>query len=324
MSKHAKNEARDVGRIATALEAAVPTSRARDTSRPIGDERLPIGARLRLWFGTTANTASVARGRRRSYPIVGYVGPNGGGKSLAMVHDTLPSLAAGRRVLSTVRILDAATGEPHPLYVPFTDFDQLLDARECDVLMDEVVGIASSRESAKLPAPVQNILVQLRRRDVVLRWTAPNWARADKIIREVTQAVVECRGYFPGKPTPAADGSSLRLWAPKRVFSFSLFDTMDFEEWTTGKRDRLDPLSREWFKGVGSLAFSSYDTMDAVSMVSHADSEQQCSICGHRKKVRYCGCDAHVSSVGVPLLDRALLVGEDDERPAFESPAVHG
>lgn len=292
MGKHKteKDIATDVARIATALETQT-SIRRRDTSRPLDDERLPLGARLRLWLGTTATSERVARDRRRSYPIIGYVGPNGGGKSLAMVHDTLPSLQRGRRVLSTVRLLDRETGKPHPLYVPFTDFDQLLEARNCDVLMDEVVGIASSRESAKLPAPVQNILVQLRRRDVVLRWTAPNWARADKIIREVTQAVVECRGYFPGRPQ-AVDGSTLRLWAPKRVFSFSLFDTMDFEEWTAGKRDKLEPLSRQWFKGPGSDAFHSYDTMDAVSMVAYADADQQCSNCGHRRRVQYCGCDS--------------------------------
>lgn len=308
MSKAEKHAARDIGRIATALESANPSARRRDTSRPTPkEETLPVGARLRLWFGTTATTSARATARRRSYPIVGYVGPNGGGKSLAMVNDTLPSLRQGRRVLSTVKILDHETGKPHRSYVPFVDFDQLLEARNCDVLMDEVVGIASSRESQKLPAPVQNILVQLRRRDVMLRWTAPNWARADKIIREVTQAVVECRGYFPGKPQPASDGSSLRLWAPRRVFSFSLYDTMDFEEWTTGKRDKLEPLSREWFKGVGSDAFRSYDTLDAVSMVSHVDSEQQCSICGHKKRARFCGCD---STSRAPIEVAMLLGGE--------------
>lgn len=304
MSRSEKVQARDIGRIATALEASSTGTRARDTSRSApGEEKLPWGAQLRLWFGTTATSGDRARARRRSYPITGYVGPNGGGKSLAMVHDTLPSLLGGRRVLSTVALLDPTTGKHHPNYVPFVDFDQLLDARNCDVLMDEVVGIASSRESQKLPAPVQNILVQLRRRDVVLRWTAPNWARADKIIREVTQSVVECRGYFPGRPTAAADGSSLRLWSPKRVFSFSLFDTMDFEEWTSGKRDKLEPLSREWFKGVGSLAFQCYDTMDAVSMVSHVDAEQLCSVCGHKKRVRYCGCESTRHSVAGGSLD---------------------
>jgi len=310
-----KTQADAAKRSAAALEA-IAGGRARDTSKPDRQEKLPITARFTLWIGGSSEISARARARRRSYPIVGYVGPNGGGKSLAMVHDTLPSLDAGRPVLSTVKLLDSRTGEPHHLYVPFTDFDQLMTASHCDVLMDEVIGIANSRDAAKLPAPVQNLLAQLRRRDVVLRWTAPNWARADKIIREVTQAVVECRGYFPGRPTPAAEGSSLRLWAPRRVFSFSLYDTMDFEEWTTGKRDKLQPLGREWFKGVDSRAFASYDTLDSVAMVTHADSEQQCTGCGHRKRVQYCSCDsprarARAVSIDPDTRDVTLSGGAD-------------
>jgi hypothetical protein len=177
------------------------------------------------------------RAARRGWPIMGYVGANGGGKSAAMVWDTVPSLLAGRPVLSTVRLLDfqnprecegcdesghfrpvygpvkistfaerdavaetliataAEMGvEPdqvpdelipthdrlgfpirevvdyvvhraaHPLYVCFNEWEQLLEARGCDVLMDEVTGVASSRESQSMPAPVANKLVQLRRR----------------------------------------------------------------------------------------------------------------------------------------------------------------
>jgi hypothetical protein len=208
-----------------------------------------------------------------------------------MVHDSLPSLRAGRLVLSTVALLDQATGLPHPAYVPLTSFDQLLLAKNCDVLMDEVTGIANSRDSSKLPPAVQNLLVQLRRRDVVLRWTAPNWSRADKIIREVTQGVVECRGYFPGAPLPSEGSSGVRLWAPNRLFSFSLYDTIDFDDWTTGKRDKLPPLSRQWFKGIGSDAFASYDTLDSVALVTHSDAENQCTGCGHKKRVEYCACD---------------------------------
>lgn len=283
-----KNIERSAERIAAALESNTPT-RARDTSRHQSDV-LPLLAKFRLWMSASEAQTKAQVAMRRSYPITGFVGPNGGGKSLAMIATTLPSLDAGRRVLSTVRLL-AEDGSPHPSYTPFVDFDQLLDAEHCDVLMDEIVGIANSRDGGKLPTPVQNLLVQLRRRDVVLRWTAPNWARADKIIREVTQAVVECRGFYPGKAAPVDPdnpGSELRVWSPKRVFQFRTFDTVDFEEWTSGKRDKLTPLGTEWFKGVGSRAFSSYDTLDAVSMVTHGEDEKKCSGCGKSKRQEYC------------------------------------
>ena len=46
------------------------------------------------------------RAARRAYGIHAYVGANGGGKSACMVWDALPSLEAGRPILSTVRLLD--------------------------------------------------------------------------------------------------------------------------------------------------------------------------------------------------------------------------
>src|SRR5438105_3161500 len=55
---------------------------------------------------------SKKRARRRAYPIHAYVGANGGGKSAGMVWDTLPSLDAGRSVLSTVGLLDYANPRP--------------------------------------------------------------------------------------------------------------------------------------------------------------------------------------------------------------------
>lgn len=55
--------------------------------------------------------------KRRSVPICGYIGLNGHGKSMAMIRDTLPTLAAGGKVLSTVVLLDPHTGNPHPNFV---------------------------------------------------------------------------------------------------------------------------------------------------------------------------------------------------------------
>ncbi|MDI1338134.1 MAG: hypothetical protein PSU94_18285 [Lacunisphaera sp.] len=234
-----------------------------------------------------------------------YVGPNGGGKSLAMVKDTLPSLLRGRNVLSTVRLLDPTTGDPHPGYIPFVDWDQLLEAENCDVLMDEMVGIAGARESAKLDVRVQNILVQLRRRNVILRWSAPNWLRADKIVREVTQAVTECRGFYADRRhTAQADEDSLVLWAPKRLFSFRTYDTLDFEEWTSGRRDKMPAGVVEWFKGPGSVVFDSYDTLDAVERVQGGDEGGRCTTCGGSSpRPKACSCARDHSGRHIPAND---------------------
>ncbi len=46
---------------------------------------------------------------RRSFAIHAYVGGNGSGKSLALMHDLRASLEDGRPALSTVRLLDYRT-----------------------------------------------------------------------------------------------------------------------------------------------------------------------------------------------------------------------
>lgn len=228
---------------------------------------------------------NAGRSQRRQAPIHAFIGGNGGGKSLAMVHDTLPSLHAGRRVLSTVKLLDARTGKPWPNYVRLEHPTQLLEARNCDVLFDEVVGIASSRESQGMPVQIANLLVQLRRRDVVLRWSAPAWARADKIIRECSQAVTVCRGMMSA---PAGDG--MRLWAERRLFRWKTYDTKDFDEWTSSKGGRISADVSAWFWRPGSEAGLSYDTLDAVSTLGYPDEFGNCVHCGGRRPRPLCKC----------------------------------
>lgn len=221
---------------------------------------------------------------RRSRPIHGYVGPNGGGKSLAMVYDTLPSLDAGRTVLSTVPLYDGA-GELHPCYVPFTDYRQLLAAESCDVLMDEVTGIASSRESHSMPVQVANFLVQLRRRDVVLRWTAPNFRRADVIMRECTQAVTECRGFAA---VEASDGD--RMWRDRRLFVWRTYDAADFDDWSAGKRDKVQRLAVQLFWRPGKPVEGAYDTREAVHSLGAANEAGRCMVCWGTRRAHKCEC----------------------------------
>ena len=299
-------ETKELRRIAASLEGMRPVASPRDTARPDRKERMPLRGRLVLFFGASDGRSAKSRAIRRSFPIRACVGPNGGGKSLVAVSDLLFSLDRRRTVLSTVRFLDSRTGEQHPFFEPFYDFDQLVASAHLDVFMDEVVGIANSRDSSKLSPRVQNVLVQLRRRDVTLTWTAPNWARADKIIREVTQAVTECRGYFADRAV-MRDGE-IALWAPRRVFRFRTFDTVDFEEWTAGKRDRLEPVVSEWFKGPGSRAFASYDTMDAVTQVAHASESGICQVCEGTIKAKPCSCPKPSLPVPVPVGEVIELV----------------
>lgn len=258
--------------------------------------------------------------RRRQSGIRAYIGPNGSGKSALMVMDTLTTLEGAtwrcdnpshlhtqrgqttgqRRVLSTVGLLDPLTGEPHSLCDRLCEenggWSMVLEAEHCDILFDEVTGIAGSRESMGMPVAVQNILQQLRRRDVQLSWSAPNWARADSIIRGCTQLVTDCRGWLPDRS--ALRGETPPAWLPRRLFKARSFSAIDFDEWTAAKASQapgtkshaLRPALVQWWWGPGSLVFSSYDTYDAVTRVAEVLDGGRCAHCGGRRAVPACRC----------------------------------
>lgn len=254
---------------------------------------------------------SKARLKRRGVPIMGYVGPNGTGKSAIMVYDTIPSLEYGRPVLSTVRLLDynnpRSCDDPlcsypshpdhqaaHPLYVPFTDFGQLLDWRDGDVLMDEVTGVASSRDSMSggMPSPIANMLVQLRRRNVSLRWSAPSWGRADKIIREVTQAATLTTAYLP-VPKPVKEGEPPSLWGMRRLIVARTYDALLMDEFDAHRADSAPHMIWGAYWGPGSAMFRAYDTLDAVTNLGYANDYGTCLNCGGARPKRKCDCDDH-------------------------------
>ncbi|MFT4287433.1 hypothetical protein [Nocardioides sp.] len=266
---------------------------------------------------------------RRGFPIHAYIGANGGGKSLAAVYDTLPTLAAGRPVLSTVRILDPATGEPHPLWQPLDDYRTLLEAEFCDVILDEVTGVASSRESAGMPAAVANHLVQLRRRDIALRWTAPSWKRADTIIRECSQGVTLCMGFVP---EPVKDKGGDRLWRSRRLFYWRTYDAATFDEWTTFKKEKIKPVARQLMWRPGSMAEAAYDTFDAVLSLGVVTDAGTCMECGGHRRRASCTCEPRKtesrqrrivgdSTVTDPL---TIVIPETDDTPsvAVELPVL--
>lgn len=261
---------------------------------------------------------------RRHAAIHAYVGPNGSGKSLAMVHDTLPTLAGQtwscsnedhrhmradhvdpltgevgpattglRRVLSTVRLLDWRTGEPHPLYERLTEWSQVLHAEHCDLLFDEVTGIANARASSSMPVQVQTHLDQLRKVDCMLRLTAPAFGRMDKSIRDVAQAITLCKGMLGRRPEGA-------LWRQNRLFWWKTYDARDMEEFSAQKANATSPQAEQYAPrpqttalmwGPRSRAFASYDTLGAVSRVGQVLDSGRCAFCGGARAVPKCTCE---------------------------------
>lgn len=179
----------------------------------------------------------------------------------------------------------------HPLYTKWTNYQQLLELRDADCVADEVTGIASSRDSMSgMPTQVANLLVQLRRRNVVLRWSAPSWGRADKIIREVTQAVTLTSARMPRKaPTPA--GEAPRLWYERRLFIAKTYSGEQFDEFDAHRAVDIKPMVRQILWGPGSEMFRVFDTYEPVSSLGWAQESGLCGHCGGHRPRRSCSCD---------------------------------
>ena len=270
------------------------------------------------------------RARRRAIPIICYVGRNGSGKTLHAVADTLPTLEAGRPVLSTVRLLDYLDprpcdgfdhgpanvyGEPpapcrvthphtgehlddghpqsHPLYLPFTDWSQFMRFERGDILMDEITGVADSSDHAGLPVQVRNKFPQLRRADVAIRITGLSWSRLNKRLREACLGVVRCRGAFP---VPAnSDFGKDRIFRPKRMSIAGLYSTDDLptDDITKNAFEEAECLNRSRLWITDSDASRAYDTFAPVDMVGHADMSGACMVCGGSRPRPKCSCPSH-------------------------------
>lgn len=307
------------------MTATIDTTRPLDTGLRFDTIPLPdlrIGGKLaRWWCKFRADDAH--REARRTVGFMAYTGANGSGKTACMVRDTEPDLDGTPwecynedhrhndpvydadtgdfiefgpnaqhtgfvRVLSTVKLYDVATGKLHHRYEKLSDWSQLDGLEHAVLLLDEIVSIAHSRDSGSLPHDIQERLMQMRKGDVVVRWSAPHWARADKIIREVTIAITVCEGGVPSR----AKG---KLWSQNQRFLYRTFDTKDYDEWSAGKAEKVEALAVEHFWGPGSSCFQLYRTGQAVSRLGHADGSGVCVLCGGTRRRPECNCEDYVT-----------------------------
>lgn len=268
---------------------------------------------------------------RLSAAISGFVGANGHGKSFMVARDTMLDLLDGRPVLSTMRFLDwlnprpcddpacdcdktdpARHGAAHPLYTPWTDWDQFMAWEFGTVVADEIMGVASSREVSDLPKRVVKKLNKLRHSDLVFRWTGPAWARADIVLREVTQQVTVCHGSMKVRST---DGR--RRWRQSRLIKAVTYDTTEVVDFRVQSRDKLDRVAREFVWLPRDPARDAYDTFDAVFEVGSSDVGGRCDDCGKRVRTEYCKCVRSSSDAGAA--SPASATEADDDRAT----AVH-
>lgn len=170
-----------------------------------------------------------------------------------------------------------------------------------------------------MPPQVANYLVQLRRRNVVLRWTTPSWGRADVIIREVSQAVTLCTGQLKKRrPTPL--GEAPRLWSESRLFTARTYDPQLFDE--VEARRLVSAPTDVWamYWGPGALVRSGYDTYDAVTALGWSNEAGVCISCGGDRPRPKCSC--HKDKARNPAAATAGGVGAGERSEAPRRPAA--
>lgn len=269
--------------------AQAPSEAAPEPAPPVLLSRDAVRRNERFAQGI-AKSAKI--GRRRAFPIIGYIGDNGSGKTLTAVRDTLPSLLSGRPVVSTTPLFDPCAPSSrslHPLYRPLVSWRDVPTMRNCDLLLDEVQSVANSRLSTSIPPQLLTAFLQLRKQGVVLRWTTTHWARIDTALREVTKAAVICNSMFAAK-SAGADG-----WRPKKVFAVRLVDAASLDGaytiqvgsdvQTSGVRTlaRERYRRRDWWPWL-------YDSGALVQVLDHVDASGWCMSCGGQRSRPKCNC----------------------------------
>lgn len=190
-----------------------------------------------------------------------------------------------RKVYSTVP-LTLSKGVPHPLYVPLTDYRQLLTIEHADVLFDEVAGIADASASASMPVQVVNWQHKLRKADIRQRVTTPAYARCALPIRQVAQVVVEMRSFFPAR-------SKGLLWRPRRLILATAYDAWGFADFmaSDGQRQKLRPMARALVWVPDSKAIEAYNSWGQVLSLGHVTEGGMCISCGGSRSKPKCACE---------------------------------
>ena len=183
-------------------------------------------------------------------PITAYVGVNGSGKSLAAVAVAVTDQRRrGRPIITNVQGLTVE----HYLIEGVEDLPDLMgEVGSCTVVLDEAGAMFASRDTGRNKA-FEKAVQQLRKYDCRLLWTAPAFARADKILREVTFTAVLSQSMYKrhrgGKVWPET------RWILQKSFDVSRLDTsgMSINKNARAKKFGLIKASK-WYPVFDSFA----------------------------------------------------------------------
>lgn len=191
-------------------------------------------------------------------PIAAFVGYNGSGKTLSAVRQ---ALIDGRPIVTNVPAVRGST------YVTSLDEVMAADYTDADIVLDEV-GVWFSARQRNQDERFLALVQQLRKSRTRLLWTAPSYARADKVLREVTQLVVKCSAPFPGKEP----GSP---WPRARWIYQQGFDAIEFED--VGLSNLRTDRSRRGPRRAGRSLFPASKYFDAFDSFHRIDQKKESS-----------------------------------------------
>jgi hypothetical protein len=226
----------------------------------------------------------------KNAPIVGFTGVNGAGKTLVAVSEAMRDMSMGRPVVSTVPI-SCKWGES----IPLLSLRQLLDLRDCTVLIDEVSVIFSSRNTGGLPDEVSTFLQSMRHQAVTLRWTAPAWSRADIQLRQVTQVSVNVmpvgRRSIPGS-----------FWPRPVLVGAAAFDCTSMPVDSTPEKV-MRGSRRVWIPSH-LPGWGSYDSEADVSRIGWTPQGRTCVDCGGTRRPEPCSPERHQKLGISPIVEQ--------------------
>ncbi len=245
--------------------------------------------------------------------IVGYVGGNGGGKSLAMTEDlAVPWLDDHTpcdcgECDGIPRTIVANYGIESTNFVPLRSWRQVVLAHNARILLDEISAVLPSRQAMTVPPQLVRVINQLRKQNCQLGWTAPAWARCDSALREVTRTVCVCRGFWrdPLRRVPGVyrfprrgplyrgpDGRPVKAggWVPNCLFTCTYFDSKEFDDVSYDQLGTLKPAAHKFYWRPANKAYLVYRTMQGVDLMDHLDDVGACFMCGGTRSRKRCSC----------------------------------
>ena len=194
--------------------------------------------------------------------VEGYIGLPGAGKTYALALRGIEAMRQGRRVFSNfgLRGTIPLTAWDHDNVGNTKDPGPPCECGECFVsishavvLVDEINLWAPSRMWNALPMGLLHRWAQVRKYETQILWSAQHEARVDKVIREVTGFIWECKATVAGQ---------LFHWLPGiSTFRMKAFEPHDL------RKQGAQPLHSRGLRLKRGIA-EAYDTFELVAMGS--------------------------------------------------------